>query len=95
MYEHFIDGNETPYVTEANKFVQYGFDTSLVEDLMPLAMPTFLPASVVIITTDPQRHPMYVTPVIGSAEQTIFLIYSFSGPGHYDTALPLFYSKWT
>ena len=29
------------------------------------------------ITTDPQRHP-----------HTIFLIYSSSGPGHYDTALP-------
>ena len=73
MYEHFIDGNETSYVTEANKFVQYGFYTSSVGDLMPLAMATSLQASVVIITTIPQRHPMYVTPVIGSAEQTIFL----------------------
>ena len=87
MHEHFNDGNETPYVTEANKFVQYGFYTSLVGDVMPLAMATFSQASVVIITTETQRHPMYVTPVIGSAERTIFLIYSSSGPGH-DTALP-------
>ena len=60
---------------------------------MPLAMATFLQATAIIITTDPQRHPMYVTPVIGSAERTIFLIYSSSGPDHYDTTLP--YSKVT
>ena len=42
MYEHFIDGNETSHVTEANKFVQYGFYTSSVGDLMPLAMAYFL-----------------------------------------------------
>ena len=49
------------------------FYTSSVGDLMPLAMATFSEASVVTITMDPQRHPMYVTPLIGSAEQTIFL----------------------
>ena len=47
MYEHFIDGNETPYVKKTNEFVQYGFYTSPVGDLMPLAMatlPIVLPA---------------------------------------------------
>ena len=51
-------------------------------------MATVLQASILIITTNPNSHPIYVTLQVGCMEGTISLVYNPAGPGHYDAALP-------
>lgn len=86
-YESFLT-NDSDYSTEANKFLQDGFYASSIGDLMPLAIATVLQASIVIIITSPNSHPIYVTPQVGSIEGTLILVYDPSGSGHYDAAVP-------
>ena len=76
-YESFLI-RELDYSTEANKFLQDGFYVSSIGDLMPLAMATVLQASVVI-TTSSTSHPIYVTPLVGSIEGTVILVYNPNG----------------
>lgn len=92
IYEDFIEKGDLAfdYVAEANKFLEDGFFASSHGDLMPLAMATHLQASI-IITTNVNSTPMYVLPMVGSAERSIFVLYTPTGPGHYDAAIP--YSK--
>ena len=58
---------------------------------MPLAIATYLQASIIIITMNVNSTPMYALPMVGSAERSIFVLYTPTGPGHYDAAIP--YSK--
>ena len=89
MYEDFIVQDESyDYIAEAKKFLQDGFYANSHGDLMPLAMATLLQASLIIITTHASSNPMYVTPMVGSANTSVFLVYSPTGTGHYDAALP-------
>ena len=87
VYQNFLT-SDLDYSNEANKFLQEGFYSSSLGDLMPLAMATVLQASIIIITTNPHSHPMYVIPQVGCMEGTIILVYEPTGPGHYDAALP-------
>ena len=89
MYEDFIEKGDLAfdYVAEANKFLEDGFFASSHRDLMPLAMATYLQASI-IITTNVNSTPMYVLPMVGSAERSVFVLYTPTGPGHYDAAIP-------
>ena len=94
MYEDFfLEKNDLnfDYIREANKFHKNGFFASTHGDLMPMAMATLLQASIIIITTNVDSTPMYIVPMVGCAERSIFLLYTHTGPGHYDAALP--YSK--
>lgn len=91
-YESFISGN-VDYLTEANKFLQKGYYASSLGDIMPLAMATVLQTSFVIITviittTNPHNNLMYVTPLFGSIEGTVILVYNPTGSSHYDASLP-------
>jgi hypothetical protein len=86
-YESFLT-RDLDYCTEASKFLQDGFYASSIGDLMPLAIATVLQASIVIITTSPNSHPIYVTPQVGSIEGTVILVYDPSGSGHYDAVVP-------
>ena len=89
MYESFVPcyGLEFEYVTEANAFLENGVYNTSIGDLMPLAIATVLQASLVIITSNSQMPPMYVVPMVGTVEGSIFLIYNPTGAGHYDAAL--------
>ena len=86
-YENFLT-SDLDYCTEASKFLQDGYYASSIGDLMPLAMATVLQASIVIITTSSNGHPIYVTPQVGSIEGIVILVYDPSGSGHYDAVVP-------
>ena len=88
IYENFVELNEgVNYMDEATKFLQSGYFASVLGDLMPLAMATILNSTILIFTRS-SCSPMYVTPLSGQSEKTVFLIYDPRGPGHYDAALP-------
>ena len=74
MYESFVPcyGLEFEYVTEANAFLENGVYNTSIGDLMPLAIATVLQASLVIITSNSQMPPMYVVPMVGTVEGSIF-----------------------
>ena len=90
MYESFVpqNGLEFDFVREANTFLENGVYNTSIGDLMPLAIATALQASLVIITSNSQMPHMYVVPMVGTVEGSIFLIYNPTGAGHYDAALP-------
>lgn len=93
MYEGFLlsVASDFDYIAEARKFLQNGFFASSFGDFMPSAMATILQSSIVIlVTTTLSDPPLYVVPVQGSAEHTIFLVYTPTGPGHYDAAIPYY-----
>jgi len=92
-YEHFIQPIDD-YTTESQKFLQDGFYNSSVGDLMPVAMATALLANIIMFrqNKDSQAHPMYVVPINGTPNGTIFLVYHPAGTGHYDAAIPCSYA---
>ena len=87
VYEEFLSDNAN-YDTEANRFLQDGFYANSLGDLMPLAVATILQTVLVIIPADSPSSPLYVTPPLSLPGRMIFLIYTPSGPGHYDAAIP-------
>ena len=88
MYDNFMVIGETEFELEAQKFLQDGYYASNVGDIMPLAMANILHANFIIFTADPQNPLWYVTPEDTPTQETVFLVYNSSGPGHYDAALP-------
>ena len=91
LYEEFIPLLDD-YTIEARKFLQNGFFDSAIGDLMPLAMATALKASIVIIISGCQYHPTYVTPLVGSPIDMMFLLYNPTESGHYDAIIPYIYT---
>jgi len=93
MYEYFIQPIDD-YVTESKRFLQDGFYNNDVGDLMPVAMATALLTNIIIFrqNEDHHVHPMYVVPMNGSPNGTVFLVYNPAGTGHYDAAIPCSYS---
>ena len=71
LYEDFVPHCDLTMITLAKQksFFKNGFYNHELSDLMPLATATALQASLAVITTNP---PMYVTPVVGCAERSIF-----------------------
>ena len=91
LYEEFIP-LLNDYMTEAYKFLQNGFFDNAFGDLMPLAMATALKASIIIIISGCQYHSTYVTPLVGTPIDMMFLLYNPTESGHYDAIIPYIYT---
>ena len=55
---------------------------------MPLAIATALQFPIIIFQKQRNVSAMYVTPDIVTTQATAFVVYTHTGPGHYDAALP-------
>ena len=87
-YEAFVAHTDLDYCAEANRFSQDHYYDSELGNTMPLALATALQFSLVIFHKDPNTPTMYVTPEVVTTEASAFLVYTPSGPGHYDAAIP-------
>lgn len=86
-YESFVSHTAIQYSTEASKFLQSGYYDSELGNTMPLALATALRATIIIFSAS-TPYPMYVTQEGTTSTLTAFVVYTPSGPGHYDAAIP-------
>ena len=77
---------EESYEEEAKKFLNDGYYASALGDSMPLAMANALKSNIVIFRSTSAAPVTYISPR-ESPEYIMFLAYTASGPGHYDSVL--------
>ena len=88
MYEDFIPQGDDYYSSEASKFLQDGYYDSALGNIIPLALATALQVPFIIFSKNQHTPLMYITPEIITVDAAVSLVYTPSGPGHYDAALP-------
>ncbi len=77
---------EESYEEEARKFLNDGYYASALGDSMPLAMANALKSNIVIFRSTSAAPVTYISPR-ENPEYVMFLAYTASGPGHYDSVL--------
>ena len=88
MYRGFTELSVLEFKNEAQKFLIDGFYNSPLGDIMPLAMANILSVDILVFTAQPHNPILFVSPSVPTASHgTIFIVYDFNGPGHYDAAV--------